>query len=113
GQSVRVPPLGGGSDAAAPAAREARDSERGPRAPRSPDAPRGGEAKAARPPSDAAYLRSLLLHEDDEVFVFNKPAGLAVQGGSGLSRHVDGMLAALTDRKGQKPRLVHRLDRDT
>ena len=47
------------------------------------------------------------------MFVFNKPAGLAVQGGSGLSRHVDAMLVALTDRKGQKPRLVHRLDRDT
>jgi 23S rRNA pseudouridine955/2504/2580 synthase len=47
------------------------------------------------------------------VFVFNKPAGLAVQGGSGLTRHIDAMLQALADRKGQKPRLVHRLDRDT
>jgi 23S rRNA pseudouridine955/2504/2580 synthase len=55
----------------------------------------------------------MLLHEDDQVFVFNKPAGLAVQGGSGLSRHVDGMLEAFRDKKGQKPRLVHRLDRDT
>lgn len=63
--------------------------------------------------SDAEFLRSILLHEDDEVFVFNKPAGLAVQGGSGLNRHVDGLLEAFRDRKGQKPRLVHRLDRDT
>jgi 23S rRNA pseudouridine955/2504/2580 synthase len=55
----------------------------------------------------------MLLYEDDEVFVFNKPPGLAVQGGSGLTKHVDGMLDALTDRKGQKPRLVHRLDRET
>jgi 23S rRNA pseudouridine955/2504/2580 synthase len=55
----------------------------------------------------------MLLHEDDQVFVFNKPAGLAVQGGSGLTRHVDAMLEAFRDRKGQKPRLVHRLDRDT
>jgi 23S rRNA pseudouridine955/2504/2580 synthase len=47
------------------------------------------------------------------VFVFNKPAGLAVQGGSGLTRHLDAMLDAFRDRKGQKPRLVHRLDRDT
>jgi 23S rRNA pseudouridine955/2504/2580 synthase len=53
------------------------------------------------------------LHEDDQVFVFNKPAGLAVQGGSGLTRHVDAMLEAFRDKKGQKPRLVHRLDRDT
>ena len=63
--------------------------------------------------SNAVFLRSILLHEDDEVFVFNKPAGLAVQGGSGLTRHVDALLESLADRKGQKPRLVHRLDRDT
>jgi len=63
--------------------------------------------------ADEAVLRAFLLHEDDKVLVFNKPAGLAVQGGSGLSRHVDGMLEALRDRKGQKPRLVHRLDRET
>jgi 23S rRNA pseudouridine955/2504/2580 synthase len=55
----------------------------------------------------------MILYEDDEVIVFNKPPGLAVQGGSGLTRHVDGMLEAFRDRKGQKPRLVHRLDRDT
>ncbi len=61
----------------------------------------------------ANQLRDMILHEDDEVFVFNKPAGLAVQGGSGLSNHVDAMLEAFRDRKGQKPRLVHRLDRET
>src|SRR5690606_18453592 len=42
-----------------------------------------------------------------------KPAGLAVQGGSGLSRHIDGMLETMRDAKGQRPRLVHRLDRET
>jgi 23S rRNA pseudouridine955/2504/2580 synthase len=47
------------------------------------------------------------------VLVLNKPMGLAVQGGSGTVRHVDGMLEALRDRDGQKPRLVHRLDKDT
>ena len=62
---------------------------------------------------DAALLTRILLHEDRHVLVFNKPAGLAVQGGSGVSRHIDGMLEALRDRKGQKPRLVHRLDRET
>ena len=65
------------------------------------------------PVGDADFLRGILRYEDDDVFVFNKPAGLAVQGGSGLTRHVDAMLDALRDRKGQKPRLVHRLDRDT
>jgi 23S rRNA pseudouridine955/2504/2580 synthase len=63
--------------------------------------------------SDTGILRNALLHEDDDVLVFNKPYGLAVQGGSGLTRHVDAMLEAFRDRKGQKPRLVHRLDRDT
>ena len=62
---------------------------------------------------DADVLAKMTLYEDAKVFVFNKPAGLAVQGGSGVSRHVDGMLEALRNKKGEKPRLVHRLDRDT
>jgi hypothetical protein len=45
--------------------------------------------------------------------VLNKPWGLAVQGGSGTTHHIDGMLDALMDEKGERPRLVHRLDRDT
>ncbi|WP_420431970.1 RluA family pseudouridine synthase [Hyphobacterium sp.] len=61
---------------------------------------------------DAEFIRSLVIHEDDELIAFNKPLGLAVQGGSKTSRHVDGLLAAFG--KGeQKPKLVHRLDRDT
>jgi 23S rRNA pseudouridine955/2504/2580 synthase len=73
----------------------------------------------ARPPLGALeaqtreYLRSITLYEDDDVLVINKPMGLAVQGGSGTPRHVDGMLDALRDPKGQRPRLVHRLDKDT
>jgi Pseudouridylate synthases, 23S RNA-specific len=47
------------------------------------------------------------------VLVLNKPIGLAVQGGSGMVKHVDGMLDSLRDKEGQRPRLVHRLDRDT
>jgi 23S rRNA pseudouridine955/2504/2580 synthase len=62
---------------------------------------------------DAAILRSITLWEDDDVLVLNKPMGLAVQGGSGTVRHVDGMLEALRDKHGQRPRLVHRLDKDT
>jgi len=63
--------------------------------------------------SDAEFLRSITLFEDREALVLNKPMGLAVQGGSGTVRHVDGMLDALRDRAGQRPRLVHRLDKDT
>ena len=59
------------------------------------------------------FLRSITLHEDDDVLVLNKPMGLAVQGGPGMTRHVDGMLEVLRDRDGQRPRLVHRLDKDT
>ncbi len=62
---------------------------------------------------DLKALREMCLHEDDALLVLNKPAGLAVQGGPGLTRHVDGMLDALTSADGQRPRLVHRLDRET
>ncbi|HEU4987332.1 MAG TPA: RluA family pseudouridine synthase, partial [Rhizobiaceae bacterium] len=69
--------------------------------------------RTIRDRGDAEVLAQMLLHEDPKVFVFNKPAGLAVQGGSGVNRHVDGMLEAWRNKKGEKPRLVHRLDRDT
>ena len=86
GQTIRVPPL-----AAALAV-----SEQWP----------------AADPKDAAFLRSLILVEDQALIVLNKPEGLAVQGGTGTRRHIDGMLAALAS-GGERPRLVHRLDRDT
>lgn len=70
-------------------------------------------AKTIRGQDDGYVLAKMLLWEDDKVFVFNKPAGLAVQGGSGVNRHVDDMLEAWRNKKGEKPRLVHRLDRDT
>jgi 23S rRNA pseudouridine955/2504/2580 synthase len=87
GQSIRIPPL-----KIAP--------------------PKLGE-DAPQDQKDRAFIKSITLHEDDDVMVLNKPAGLAVQGGSGTVRHVDGMLNALRDRSGQRPRLVHRLDKDT
>ncbi len=62
---------------------------------------------------DRKFLQSLILKEDSSVFVLNKPSGLATQGGSGITRHIDGMLPALQGTKNQRPRLVHRLDRDT
>jgi 23S rRNA pseudouridine955/2504/2580 synthase len=63
--------------------------------------------------SDAAFIKSITLYEDREVMVLNKPFGLAVQGGSGTTRHIDGLLESLRGKDGQKPRLVHRIDKDT
>jgi 23S rRNA pseudouridine955/2504/2580 synthase len=62
-----------------------------------------------------AFLKSITLHEDADVLVLNKPIGLSVQGGSGTTRHIDGMLEVLRapGPDGQRPRLVHRLDKDT
>ncbi len=60
-----------------------------------------------------AALKEMTLFEDDDVLVLNKPAGLAVQGGSGTTRHIDQMLEVMRDAKGQKPRLVHRIDKET
>ncbi|MBA4802708.1 MULTISPECIES: RluA family pseudouridine synthase [Euryhalocaulis] len=85
GQEVRVPPL--------PAPEE------------TPDQP-------GVPARDAKLIRSLILYEDETMIALNKPSGLAVQGGSKTTRHIDGMLPAL-ERNGETPRLVHRLDRDT
>jgi 23S rRNA pseudouridine955/2504/2580 synthase len=88
GQMVRIPPLR--LDAPAPRAA-------------------GGEADD----KTRAFLKSITLYEDADVLVLNKPMGLAVQGGSGTPRHLDGMLEVLRDARGQRPRLVHRLDKDT
>ena len=61
---------------------------------------------------DARFIRDLVIYEDDRIIALNKPPGLAVQGGSKTTRHIDGMLDAL--KSGDvRPRLIHRLDRDT
>lgn len=62
---------------------------------------------------DAAFVRSLVIHEDDKVIVFNKPSGLAVQGGGGVAQSLDDLLAAFAKSNGKRPRLVHRLDQGT
>jgi RluA family pseudouridine synthase len=64
-------------------------------------------------PEDAAYARALVVHEDAHILVFNKPSGLAVQGGSGVTRSLEDLLAAFAKSNGKRPRLVHRLDRET
>lgn len=63
--------------------------------------------------AEAADLQSRVLHRDADVIALNKPPGLAVQGGSKLRRHLDGMLDALRFGSEHRPRLVHRLDKDT
>jgi 23S rRNA pseudouridine955/2504/2580 synthase len=88
GQAVRVPPLQ-----------------------IAPDKPMAKAGHAGDKTRD--FLKSIMLYEDADVLVLNKPMGLAVQGGSGTTRHLDGMLGAMRDPQGQRPRLVHRLDKDT
>ncbi len=58
-------------------------------------------------------LEAMILYQDESVIVLNKPAGLAVQGGSGIAVHIDGMLDSLRFEAAERPKLVHRLDRDT
>jgi 23S rRNA pseudouridine955/2504/2580 synthase len=87
GQAVRIPPL-------------------------NLDAPKP-RADATDDQKNRAFIKSITLYEDDDVLVLNKPMGLAVQGGSGTVRHLDGMLGSLSGKDGQRPRLVHRLDKDT
>jgi 23S rRNA pseudouridine955/2504/2580 synthase len=82
------------------------------RVPPLPDAAPAGERAKPLNDRDVAYAKSLVLYQDDEVLVLNKPAGLAVQGGTKTLRHVDGLLSAWGEGL-ERPRLVHRLDRDT
>jgi 23S rRNA pseudouridine955/2504/2580 synthase len=63
--------------------------------------------------ADAEMIRACVIYKDDDVIVLNKPPGLAVQGGTGTERHIDGMLDALEFDGEGRPKLVHRLDRDT
>src|ERR1700744_1079777 len=83
---------------------------------RVPPLPEAGErepgARPALSPQDIAFAKSLVLYEDDEVLALNKPAGLAGQGGTKTPRHVDRLLSAWGEGL-ERPRLVHRLDRDT
>ena len=86
GQAVRVPPMSPAPEPKAP----------------------------AKPDSDTARdLQALVLYRDDHLIVLNKPHGMPVQGGPGITRHLDGQLDALRFGSADRPRLVHRLDRDT
>lgn len=87
GQAVRVPPL--------------------------PDVapPPGPKQKLSK--ADRDFLASITLYEDDDLLVLNKPSGIAVQGGTKTTHHIDRLLEGLGDGPDTRPRLVHRLDRDT
>ncbi len=63
--------------------------------------------------ADAAFVRSLVVHEDEALIAFAKPAGLTSQGGRIAAHTLDDLLAAFARSNGKRPRLVHRLDRDT
>ena len=63
--------------------------------------------------ADAEMMRSIVLYRDDHIIALNKPPGLPTQGGSKQLRHVDGLAEALCFEHHEKPRLVHRLDKDT
>jgi 23S rRNA pseudouridine955/2504/2580 synthase len=82
-----------------------------------PLAVEGVKAPAVKRPAvseaDARAIRDMILLDDRDLMVLNKPFGLAVQGGSGTKVHLDGMLASLANERGDRPVLVHRLDRDT
>lgn len=95
GQVVRIPPLG------EPQVKPETDKKN----------------KSARQkkfsPEELAEIQGWVIHKDDDVLVLNKPPGLPTQGGTGISRHLDGLLDALKFDYTERPKLVHRLDKDT
>ncbi len=92
GQKIRIPPAD-----AVPA----------------PAAPRPKRERPPLPPEEMEFAQSLVLHKDASALVINKPPGLATQGGTKTDRHVDGLLDALQFEASGRPKLVHRLDKDT
>ncbi len=77
------------------------------------------QAKTSKPANtpltkaDERFIRDLVIYKDHSVLAINKPPGLAVQGGTKTTRHVDGLLDGLRFDADERPRLVHRLDKDT
>lgn len=91
GQEIRVPPL----------AFEKRPA----------DAPKADVKPLSK--EERRFFESMILHEDKDIYVLNKPSGFAVQGGTKTHHHLDGLLMGLGAELGERPLLVHRLDRDT
>ena len=97
GQAVRVPPLTGPDDG---------DGATGA----GPERPRTGRPISR---AEAEAIQARVIFRDADVLVIDKPAGLAVQGGTNTSHHLDGLLDALRFDAAERPKLVHRLDKDT
>jgi 23S rRNA pseudouridine955/2504/2580 synthase len=96
GQIIRVPPMSANTGKAGD------DSKKN-----------SVQQKAPIPDYDRQFMNDMVIYRDHHVIVLNKPSGLAVQGGSGTKRHIDGLLPALVGEGAERPRLVHRLDKDT
>ncbi len=90
GQTVRIPPVKASSN------NETREP---------------GQKRISK--ADIEYVQNLVIHKDNDIIAINKPSGLAVQGGTKTERHLDGLLDALKFEADERPRLVHRLDKDT
>ena len=91
GQEIRIPP-----------------AEAGPQRP-----PAASPKRSTLTSDEVELVRSLVIHEDEHAFVLNKPPGLATQGGTKTTNHLDRLLDGLSDQSGNRPKLVHRLDKDT
>jgi len=90
GQSLRVPPQG----------------EEAP-------APKQAPQRTRLSDDEVEFVRSLVIHEDAAAIVVNKPPGLATQGGTKTTDHLDRLLEGLAAEGAPRPKLVHRLDKDT
>lgn len=91
GQAIRVPPADTSAAASARPVRKRRELTE----------------------DEMEFALSMVIHKDDAALVINKPAGLATQGGTKTENHVDGLLDALFFEFDNRPKLVHRLDKDT
>jgi 23S rRNA pseudouridine955/2504/2580 synthase len=76
-------------------------------------APRAERPRKPLSDEESAFARSLVIHRCAHALVLNKPPGLATQGGTKTDTHVDALLDALAFELESRPRLVHRLDKDT
>ena len=72
-----------------------------------------GVVRVRLSPEDERWLRDMVIHEDEDVIVLNKPPGIAVQGGTGMTKHLDKMMEIFAMDEHGKPKLCHRLDKDT
>lgn len=81
--------------------------------PRTPPKQKSIVRPVALTPEEIAFVRAMVIYEDDQVIALNKPAGLSSQGGRIAAHTLDELLWAFARSNGNRPRLVHRLDRDT